>query len=129
LQHGCGIEPLCVAASFDGTGWSCFAVRAMPDRHWAVLRNRTQAAVTDPHSSAPGLVIGLNTYSAARTRAAELACASFAHAVRSDVRRRQIPEPVPLRFAPPAARDTGGDPARLGPIMAAARLGGVEADR
>ena len=111
----------CVAASFDGGGWACFAVRAMPDRHWVVLRNRIPTVEGDPRAE---LVMGLNTSSAARARAAELARAGFAHGARSDERRSHVPDPGPIPATAPPALDTSGDPERIGPVIVAARLPG-----
>ena len=114
-------EPPCVAASFNGSGWDCFAVRAMPDRHWVVLRNRIPHVDADPR---PELVTGLNTSSAARARAAELARAGFARGARSDERRSHVPDPGPMPAAAPPALDTSGDPERIGPVTFATRLPG-----
>jgi hypothetical protein len=111
-------EPPCVAAGFDGRGWDCFAVRAMPDRHWVVLRHRIPNAEADPHAE---LVTGLNTSFAAHERAAELARAGFVQGARSDDRRWHVPDPSPMPTAAPPTQDTSGDPARIGPVIVATR--------
>jgi hypothetical protein len=118
-------EPPYVAAGFDGHGWDCYAVRAMPDRHWVVLRNRIPNAEADPRSE---LITGLNTSSAARTRAAELARAGFSHGAHSDQRRSNVPDAGPMPAAAPPALDTSGDPERIGPVIVASRLTGSVAN-
>ena len=118
-------EPSCVAAGFDGSGWDCFAVLAMPDRHWVVLRNRIANVEADPRSE---LVTGLNTSSAARARAIELARAGFAHGACTDERRSHVPDAGPMPTAAPPALDTSGDPTRIGPVIVAPRLSGSVAN-
>jgi hypothetical protein len=103
-----------VGASFDGTGWTYFAVRAMPDRHWAVLRTTTATPELE-------LLAGLNSYAAARSRAAALARAGFAGHAAGDERRSHIPLLVPLCAMDESAGDTGGDPARIGAVIRARR--------
>ncbi|MGZ6639102.1 MAG: hypothetical protein ACXVII_40450, partial [Solirubrobacteraceae bacterium] len=105
--------------------WDCFAVRAMPDRHWVVLRNRIPNVEAD---SRPELVTGLNTSSGARARAAELARAGFAHGARGDERRSHVPDVGPMPPAAPLALDTSGDPDRIGPVIVVTRLPGSVAN-
>jgi hypothetical protein len=113
-------EPRCVAASFDGSGWECFAVRVMPDRHWAVLRNRSRTIESRLESGATEFLVGLDSYDAARAWAITLARADFALMACQDQRRPHVPLPVALAL--PRGGDRSGDPAWIGPVIAMAEL-------
>jgi hypothetical protein len=115
-------QPPWVAASFDGSRWDCFAVWPMPDRHWIVLHNRGSTIGPGLETRVTQLLIGFNSYAAARAMAVAPARAGFAHDACPDERRTHAPPPVslPLTFVP----DTSEDPARIGPVIATAGLGG-----
>ena len=114
------LPPRCVAASFDGLRWECFAVRLMPDGHWAVLRNRGRTIEPRLESGATELLIGLDSDRAARAWAITLARAGFANAACRDEWRPHVPLPVPLPIA--GVEDTSGDRAWIGPLIATAEL-------
>ena len=105
--------PRCVAASFDGSRWECFAVGGMPDRHWAVLRNRGRTIESRLESGATEFLGGLDSYDSARAWAITLARADFALSACQDQRRTHVPLPVTL--APRWVGDTSGDPGGSAP--------------
>ncbi len=111
-----------VAASFDGSRWDCFVVRLMPDRHWVVLHNRGSTIEPGLETRVTQLLIGFNSYMAARAMAVALARAGFAHDACPDERRTHVPLPVPLLLR--LAQDVTGDPDRLGPVITTADLVG-----
>jgi hypothetical protein len=93
----------------------------MPDRHWAVLRNRGATAAPEIRSGATEMLAGLGSYTAARCHAARLARDGFAHGATTDRRHGHVPRLAPLRL--PAARsDACGDRKRLGAVITTARL-------
>jgi hypothetical protein len=100
-----------VAASFDGTAWTCFSVHALPDRHWGVLRSTTSTPDLE-------LLVGLNSYTDARSCAAAFGRDGFTGPADGGRRRPHHPVPVPFRDEVQISLDTGGDPARVGPIIA-----------
>jgi hypothetical protein len=112
--------PRCVAASFDGSRWECFAVGRLPDRHWAVLRNRSRTIEPRLGSGATEFLVGLDSYDAARAWAITLARTDFALTACQDERRAHVPVPVAMPVA--RVEDTAGDPARIGPVVALAEL-------
>lgn len=115
-------QPPWVAASFDGSRWDCFAVRPMPDHHWVVLRNRGSTIEPGLETRLTQLLIGFNSYAAARAVALALARAGFAHDGCPDERRTHVPLPVPL--PPRLAQDVTGDPDHLGPVITTTDLVG-----
>jgi hypothetical protein len=115
-------QPPWVAASFDGSRWDCFAVRPMPDRHWVVLHNRGSTIEPGLETRVTQLLIGFNSYAAARAMAVALARAGFAHDACPDERRTHVPLPVPLPL--PFVPDSSEDPARIGPVITTAELAG-----
>jgi hypothetical protein len=108
----------CIAASFDGAAWDCYAVREMPDRHWAVLHNRGRTISPELRSGATELLCGLHSWTAARERASRLARDGFWQGTATDRRRPHVPRLAPLRVE--ADHSEGhGDPQRVGPVVRA----------
>jgi hypothetical protein len=108
----------CVAASFDGVAWDCYALRKMPDRHWAVLHNRGPTIAPRLRSGSTELVVGLQTFAAAHDRARGLASEAFSRGSATDRRRPHVPRLVPLRVEPDA-QERRGAADRIGPPMRA----------
>ena len=93
-------------------------VRLTPDRHWVVLHNRGSTIEPGLETRVTQLLIGFNSYMAARAMAVALARAGFARDACPDERRTHVP--LPLRLA----QDVTGDPDRLGPVITTADLVG-----
>jgi hypothetical protein len=115
-------QPPWVAASFDGSRWDCFAIRPMPDRHWVVLHNRGPTIEPGLESRVTELLVGFNSYGAARAMAVALARVGFAFDACRDERRTHVPLPVPLALS--LADDLAKDPDRLGPVITTTDLVG-----